>query len=65
MLQDNVEGIFVVTTEIDPEHEKIHQVIETERRVIFDKIMDLKETHIKEALIQLGWTPPNKGESDE
>lgn len=55
---------YRVRTEVK-ENGKIEQTVEhmghdTVRNVILHRIVDTEEKQIKEALIALGWTPPNK-----
>jgi len=48
---------FNVNTTIDPIKQEIKQITEIAGRVE-TQIWDLKEKQLREALINMGWTPP-------
>ena len=55
---------FEVTTKIIADDKillEIHSTLNGIRDDVMRRVMDTQEQQIRDALIQLGWTPPNKG----
>lgn len=43
--------------------QEVRETMETSTRLITRSILDTKEKQVHEALVSLGWTPPNKSPS--
>ena len=58
-----MENGFDVTTKIIADDKimlEIHSTLNGIRNDVMRRVMDTQEQQIRDALIQLGWTPPNK-----
>ena len=55
-----------ITTRIDKENHLTEQVIERYQKGATVTLLDLRDTDMRQALIDLGWTPPQetKGQDD-
>ena len=59
-----MESGFEVTTKIIADDKillEVHSTLNGIRDDVMRRVMDTQEQQIRDALIQLGWTPPNKG----
>ena len=47
---------------VDPESESIHLAVKRAQEVLSHEVMRTKERAVREALIELGWTPPEEAQ---